>query len=70
MEKLEVRGVSKCFDGAPVLEDISITLRQGELVCLLGVPSLASWVITSAGASDVNRNIAQTAQKAAMLAGK
>ena len=40
------------------------------LVCLLGVPSLASWVITSAGASDVNRNIAQTAQKAAMLAGK
>ena len=37
MEKLEVRGVSKCFDGAPVLEDISITLRQGELVCLLGV---------------------------------
>ena len=28
MEKLEVRGVSKCFDGAPVLEDISITLRS------------------------------------------
>ena len=37
MEKLEVRGVSKSFDGVPVLEDISITLRQGELVCLLGV---------------------------------
>jgi len=37
MEKLEVRGVSKSFDGKLVLEDISITLREGELVCLLGV---------------------------------
>lgn len=37
MEKLEVRGVSKSFDGKPVLEDISVTLREGELVCLLGV---------------------------------
>ncbi len=37
MEKLEVRGVSKSFDGKPILEDISITLREGELVCLLGV---------------------------------
>lgn len=40
------------------------------LICLLAVPSIASWVITSAGASDANRNIAQTAQKAAMIAGK
>lgn len=37
MDKLEVRGVSKTFDGKPVLEDVSITLCQGELVCLLGV---------------------------------
>lgn len=37
MEKLEVQGVSKSFDGRGVLEDISITLRPGELVCLLGV---------------------------------
>jgi len=37
MEKLEVQGVSKSFDGKLVLEDISITLREGELVCLLGV---------------------------------
>ena len=37
MEKLEVRGVSKSFDGKPILEDISITLREGELICLLGV---------------------------------
>ena len=37
MEKLEVRGVSKSFDGKTILEDISITLREGELVCLLGV---------------------------------
>lgn len=37
MEKLEIRNVSKSFDGKPVLEDISITLRQGELVCLLGI---------------------------------
>lgn len=37
METLEVRGVSKAFDGKPVLEDVSVTLREGELVCLLGV---------------------------------
>ena len=37
MRKLEVKNVSKSFDGKPVLQDISITLEQGELVCLLGV---------------------------------
>ena len=37
METLEVRGVSVSFDGRKVLEDVSITLRKGELVCLLGV---------------------------------
>ena len=37
MNKLEVRNVSKSFDGIPVLQDISIELRRGELVCLLGV---------------------------------
>lgn len=37
MEKLEVKNVSKTFDGRPVLEDISIELNRGELVCLLGV---------------------------------
>lgn len=36
MEKLEVRHVSKAFDGKPVLEDVSLTLGAGELVCLLG----------------------------------
>ena len=37
MEKLEVKNVSKRFDGRPVLDDISIELHRGELVCLLGV---------------------------------
>ncbi len=37
MEKLEVIGVSKAFDGRPVLEDVSLTLCRGELVSLLGV---------------------------------
>lgn len=37
MERLEVCHVSKAFDGKPVLRDVSITLEQGELVCLLGV---------------------------------
>lgn len=37
MEKLEVKNVSKYFDGKPVLQDISIELNRGELVCLLGV---------------------------------
>ena len=37
MKQLEVRSVSKSFDGKPVLQDISITLKEGELVCLLGI---------------------------------
>ena len=37
MNKLEVKHISKRFDGKPVLQDISIELNQGELVCLLGV---------------------------------
>jgi len=37
MEKLEVHSVSKTFADGKVLEDISLTLREGELVCLLGV---------------------------------
>ena len=37
MEKLEVRHVSLAFDGKPVLRDVSLTLREGELVCLLAV---------------------------------
>jgi ABC-type nitrate/sulfonate/bicarbonate transport system ATPase subunit len=37
MEKLEVRGISKSFGDQAVLQDISLSLRQGELVSLLGV---------------------------------
>lgn len=37
MEKLEVKHVSKSFDGKVVLDDVSVTLKKGELVCLLGV---------------------------------
>lgn len=37
MEKLEVKNVSKSFDGKPILDDISIELNKGELVCLLGI---------------------------------
>ena len=40
------------------------------LITLLAIPTLASWLITSAGASDVNRSIATAAQKGAMLLGK
>ena len=37
MKKLEVKNISKSFDGKSVLRDISIDLNHGELVCLLGV---------------------------------
>ena len=37
MEKLEVQHVSVSFDGRKVLDDVSVTLKKGELVCLLGV---------------------------------
>ena len=37
MNKLEVKNISKSFDGNFVLNDISIELNHGELICLLGV---------------------------------
>ena len=37
MKKLAVNHISKSFDGKLILQDISITLNQGELVSLLGV---------------------------------
>lgn len=37
MNKLEVKNVSKIFDGNMVLNNVSIELDKGELVCLLGV---------------------------------
>lgn len=37
MNKLEVKNVSKSFDENQVLNDISVELNKGELVCLLGV---------------------------------
>ena len=37
MAKLEVRHISKSFEGKAVLRDVSLELREGELVSLLGV---------------------------------
>ncbi|MBQ1954477.1 MAG: ABC transporter ATP-binding protein [Clostridia bacterium] len=37
MSKLEVRNVSKSFDGKEILKNVSVELGEGELVCLLGV---------------------------------
>ncbi len=37
MNKLEIKNIHKSFDGKGVLEDISLTLHSGELVCLLGI---------------------------------
>ncbi|MCM1499640.1 MAG: ABC transporter ATP-binding protein [Clostridium sp.] len=34
--KLEVKGVTKSFEGRTVIEDINLVLAKGELVCLLG----------------------------------
>lgn len=36
LNKLEVRGLAKSFD-EPVLEDINLTLKEGEIVSLLGI---------------------------------
>jgi ABC-type nitrate/sulfonate/bicarbonate transport system ATPase subunit len=37
MAVLQAQGVSKAFDGRQILRDVSLTLGEGELVCLLGV---------------------------------
>ncbi len=37
MKKLEVKNISKSFDGKLVLKDVSVELKRGELVSLLGV---------------------------------
>ena len=36
MKRLEVRNVCKSFDGRPVLKDVSLELRPGELASILG----------------------------------
>ncbi|POR02016.1 hypothetical protein AU468_07110 [Alkalispirochaeta sphaeroplastigenens] len=33
---LHLEGITLAYDGAPVLQDSSLTLQEGELVCLLG----------------------------------
>ena len=37
MKRLEIKNIHKSFDGKGVLEDVSLTLSEGELVCLLGI---------------------------------
>ena len=37
MNKLEVYGISKTFADKRVLADVSLTLKEGEIVCLLGI---------------------------------
>ncbi len=37
MEKLVAQGITVEFDGEKIIEDVSITLREGEIVSLLGV---------------------------------
>lgn len=37
MSELIVKNVSKSFDGKKIIQNVSLTLHEGELVCLLGV---------------------------------
>lgn len=37
MDRLEAKNIAKSFDGKEIIKDISITLKKGELISLLGV---------------------------------
>lgn len=37
MESLRIENVAKSFGGKTIIKDISLTLKKGELVCILGV---------------------------------
>ena len=37
MALLEVKGISKSFDGEVIIKDVSLKLKEGEIVALLGV---------------------------------
>lgn len=37
MDRLRAEHITKSFDGRTIINDVSLTLREGELVCLLGV---------------------------------
>lgn len=37
MAQLTVKNVSKSFDGREIIKDINLELKQGEVVCLLGI---------------------------------
>lgn len=47
-----------------------ILLEVVVLLCLLGVPTMASWVVSGAGSEELNNKIASTAQKAVTIASK
>ena len=34
---LRAEGITKAYDGRVIIQDVSLHLEQGELVCLLGV---------------------------------
>lgn len=57
MEALEIQGVSKSFGDKRVLEDVSLTLHKGELVCLLGVSGCGKTTLFNiiAGLSEPDR---------------
>lgn len=43
--KLEAKNISKSFDGRKIVENISIGLKEGELVCLLGASGVGKTTI-------------------------
>ncbi len=43
--KLEARNLSKSFDGRKIVENISIHLKEGELVCLIGASGVGKTTI-------------------------
>lgn len=37
MDRLRAEHITKSFDGTTIIQDVSLTLHEDELICLLGV---------------------------------
>ena len=39
MDRLRAEHITKSFDGTTIIQDVSLTLHEDELICLLGAVS-------------------------------
>ena len=60
MDRLRAEHITKSFDGTTIIQDVSLTLHEDELICLLGVSGVGKsiWRKTEFVPSQVEKVLA------------